>query len=369
MTPHDRSAIVVAARRSPIGKAFGDLKDLTVDRLAAPVIVAVLADAGAPPVDEVVLGNAAGPGGNLARLALLAAGLPVSVPGVTVDRQCGSGLEAINIAARLIESGAADVVVAGGVESVSTAASPNYRARFAPDAIGDPDMGEAAENVVRAAGISRARQDAFALRSHHKAVASQNMGRFDAEIVPLGSIARDQCPRAETSMEALAKLPPVFRPDGTVTAGNACPRNDGASAVVVMSHRAYRARKMSGGMWLVDSAAAGVEPALLGLGPVPATQKLLARTGFEVGQIDLIEFNEAFAGQVIACLDRLGLMEDQVNVGGGALALGHPYGASGATLIVRLFTEIVRRDGGELGLATIGIGGGMGLATLVRRLD
>ena len=371
MRPHDRSAVIIAARRTPIGKAGGALAHFAVEGLAAPVIAAVLADSGLDPsrVDDVILGNAAGPGGNPARLSALAAGLPVTVPGVTVDRQCGSGLEAVNLAARLIEAGAGEVYVAGGVESVSTAASPNHRARFAPEAVGDPDMGEAAENVAVAAGISRARQDAFALRSHQKAVAAQAAGRFDDEIVVLGDVTRDQNPRPDTSMAALGKLPPVFRPDGTVTAGNSCPRNDGASAVVIVSCRLWRTMKKTEGLWVVDSAAAGVAPALLGLGPVPATAKLLARTGLGIDAVDVIEFNEAFAGQVIACLDRIGAMEDQVNVGGGALALGHPYGASGATLMVRLFTELIRRNGGEAGLATIGIGGGMGLATLVRRLD
>lgn len=369
MKLHDRSAVIVAARRTPIGKASGELKDLTVEHLAAPVIAAVLRDSVIDQVDDVVLGNAAGPGGNPARLSLLQAGLPVTVPGLTVDRQCGSGLEAVNLAARMIEAGAADVVIAGGVESVSTAASPNYRARFAPDAVGDPDMGEAAENVIAAAGISRARQDAFALRSHQKAVAAQSSGRFDAELVALGQVSRDQCPRLGASLDALMKLAPVFRPDGTVTAGNACPRNDGAAAVLIMSHRRYVAERRNGGLWVMDAATAGVEPTLLGLGPVPATKRLLLRTGLEIESIDLIEFNEAFAGQVLACLDRLGALEDQVNVAGGAIALGHPYGASGAILMVRLFTELVRRDGGELGLATIGVGGGMGISTLVRRLS
>lgn len=354
---------------------------LRVEHLAAPVIAAALADAGiaGEQIDDVILGNAAGPGGNPARLAALEAGLPVSVPGVTVDRQCGSGLEAIAHAAHLIEAGAGEIYLAGGVESVSTAplranliegvATPYTRARFSPDSVGDPEMGEAAETVIAAAGISRQRQDAFAMRSHQKAVASQHQVRFDAEIVPLGGIKTDQCPRPDTSLEKLAALSPVFRKDGTVTAGNACPVNDGAAVVAVMSHRQYKTRKLQGGLWLSQSAAAGVDPNVLGLGPVPATKKVLARAGVGIDEIDLIEFNEAFAGQVLACLDQLGIIEDQVNVGGGALALGHPYGASGAVLMVRLFTELIRRDNGETGLATIGIGGGMGLSALVRRLD
>ena len=385
--PHARSAIVVAARRSPIGKVRGMLRRLQVDELAAPVLRGVLADAKlkAADIDDVILGNAAGPGGNVARLSALAAGFPVSVPGLTVDRQCGSGLEAIVQAARLIEAGAGEVYLAGGVESCSTAPlrytsdddrappKPYTRARFAPDFVGDPEMGEAAENVARQFAVTRARQDAFALRSHRKAVASQNSGRFAAEIVEVpsadGPVARDECPRADTSLEALAKLTPVFATDGTVTAGNACPINDGAAAVAIVSHARFKALGLREGLWIADSAVAGVHPNVLGIGPVPATEKLFKRAKVSIADIDLIAFNEAFAAQVLACLDRLGAMEDQVNVGGGAIALGHPYGASGAVLMVRLFTEMVRRDGGGQGLATIGIGGGMGLAALVRRLD
>jgi acetyl-CoA C-acetyltransferase len=387
MDLHDRSAVIVAARRTPIGRARGRLAHLAVEHLAAPVFRALIADAGvkAEDIDDVILGNAAGPGGNPARLAALEAGLPVTVPGVTVDRQCGSGLEAVSLAARLIEAGAGECYIAGGVESVSTAPlryavgsdgapTPYLRARFAPDSIGDPDMGAAAENVVRACGIGRARQDAFALASHRKAVAAQVSGRFAAEIVPLpgadgSAVTADECPRADTSLDKLAALPPAFAADGTVTAGNACPINDGAAAVLVMSHRRWRARGRGEGLWIRDSAAAGVDPNLLGLGPVPATQKLLRRAGLEVADLDLVEFTEAFAGQVLACVDRLGLMQDQLNVGGGALALGHPYGASGAVLMVRLFTELARRDGGRRGLATLGIGGGMGLAVLAERVE
>ena len=385
--PHARSAIVIAARRTPVGRVRGALRRLQVDALAAPVLKAVLSDAGlaADVIDDVILGNAAGPGGNPARLSALAAGFPVSVPGMTVDRQCGSGLEAIATAARLIEAGAGEVYLAGGVESCSTAPmryavpdqdgvppKPYTRARFAPDFVGDPDMGEAAENVARKYGITRARQDAFALRSHRKATAAQGNGRFAAEIVPLagadGELRTDECPRADTSLAKLAALPPVFATDGTVTAGNACPMNDGAAAVALVSYARFQKMGLRDGLWIVDSAVAGVDPNYLGIGPVPAVQKLLARTKCSIADIDMVEFNEAFAAQVLACLDQLEVMEDQVNRGGGAIALGHPYGASGAILMTRLFTDMVRRDEGSHGLATLGIGGGMGLAVSARRL-
>ncbi|MGF7177546.1 thiolase family protein [Azospirillum doebereinerae] len=382
-------AIIVAARRTPVGRIGGALRDLPVEALAAPVIRAVLADAGIDPaeVDDVLLGNAVGPGGNVARLSALAAGLPVGVPGVTVDRQCGSGLEAINLAARLVQAGAGEVFLAGGVESTSTApwrvAKPSSlyrtpafydRARFAPDTVGNPSMGEAAENVAAAFGIARDRQDRYALESHRKAVAAQASGRFTREIVPLalpdGTVVdKDECPRADTSLDRLARLRPVFRESGTVTAGNACPVNDGAAVVAVVSERKFRALGLTRGLAVVDSQAAGVDPKLLGTGPIPAVRKLLARhPGLGVADIDFVEFNEAFASQVLASLDALGIDEARVCPSGGALALGHPYGASGAILMTRLFSDILFANDGtppRRGLATLGIGGGLGLATLV----
>lgn len=385
-------AVIIAARRTPVGRIGGLLRDLPVEHLAAPVIRAVLTDAGldGAEVEEVILGNAVGPGGNVARLSALQAGLPVAVPGVTVDRQCGSGLEAINQAARLIESGAAEVVLAGGVESTSTAPwrvekpdslyrSPRFygRARFAPDAVGDPDMGVAAENVAEAWGIGRERQDAYALESHRKAVAAQAAGRFTREIVPLAlpdgrTAAQDECPRADTSAEKLARLRPAFREGGTVTAGNACPVNDGAAVVAMVSEERFRRMGRQAGLLVADSASAGVEPRLLGTGPVPAVRRLLARNpGLALGDIDLVEFNEAFAAQVLACLDTLVIPQERVCIGGGALAIGHPYGASGAILVTRLFSELLFPPAGAAprrGLATLGIGGGLGLATLLEVL-
>jgi acetyl-CoA C-acetyltransferase len=385
--------VIIAARRTPIGRLGGSLRHLSVDALAAPVLNALVADGGiaAEEVDDVILGNAAGPGGNPARLSALVAGFPLEVPGLTIDRQCGSGLEAINLAARLIEAGAGDVYIAGGVESASTAPwrlerpSSLYRmprlyerARFAPDSIGDPDMGVAAEDVARHHGVSRERQDRYALGSHLKAVAAQRSGRFDDEIVPVsdqaaGVVMVDECPRADTSMERLAALPPAFVADGRVTAGNSCPINDGAAAVLIVSALRFRSMGARVGLRVVESAIAGVDPRLLGTGPIASTRELFARTtGLTMDAVDVVEFNEAFAGQVLACLDALKIPESKVNMGGGAIALGHPFGASGAVLVVRLFTEMVRRAktpaNARIGLATLGIAGGLGISTLVEAI-
>ena len=379
-----RVPVIAAAFRTPIGRKGGSLAALEPASLAVPLIRRILAETGLAPeaVDDVILGNAANSAGNLARLAALEAGLPVSVPGMTVDRQCGSGLEAIALAARLIAAGAGRFFLAGGTESTSRAhlrfrppaepggtPEPVPRARMAPDSVGDPDMGIAAENVATHAGISRARQDAFALESHRRAVAAQRAGRFDGEIVPIGDIRSDECPRENTSMEKLAALKPVFRPDGTVTAGNACPVNDGAAVVLVTSLAEARALDLAPLLEAVDSAVAGVDPNLLGLGPVPAMERLVARNpALEAAKIPFIEFNEAFAAQVLASLDALGIDPGAVNRDGGALALGHPYGASGAILVTRLFAQMREAAAGTGGLALMGIGGGMGIAALFRRV-
>ena len=385
--------VIIAARRTPLGRLGGSLRHLSVDALAAPVLNALVADGGiaAEEVDDVILGNAAGPGGNPARLSALVAGFPLEVPGLTIDRQCGSGLEAINLAARLIEAGAGDVYIAGGVESASTAPwrlerpSSLYRmprlyerARVAPDSIGDPDMGVAAEDVARHHGVSRERQDRYALGSHLKAVAAQRSGRFDDEIVPVsdqaaGVVMVDECPRADTSMERLAALPPAFVADGRVTAGNSCPINDGAAAVLIVSASRFRSMGARVGLRVVESAIAGVDPRLLGTGPIASTRELFARTtGLTMDAVDVVEFNEAFAGQVLACLNALKIPESKVNLGGGAIALGHPFGASGAVLVVRLFTEMVRGAktpaNARIGLATLGIAGGLGISTLVEAI-
>ncbi|QUG77080.1 acetyl-CoA C-acyltransferase [Erwinia sp. E602] len=385
----DQQPVIVAACRTPVGRAYGALAGLPMEALLAPLFTrlrAALPD-GYSAIDEVIIGNATGGGGNIARLAALAAGLPLAMPAVTVDRQCGSGLEAVINACRLVQAGAGECYLAGGVESVSTApwrvekpASlkqlPRFyaRARFSPDEVGDPEMGIAAENVARQCGISRERQDAFALRSHQRAVAAQQQGAFAGEIVPLAvngkPVAVDECPRPATSLERLAALPPVFTENGTVTAGNCCPLNDGAALLLVMSRRRARECGFSDGLLFADACSAGVDPNLLGLGPVPATQKLLARQpALRLDDVAAIEFNEAFAAQVLGSLDALGIDEQRVNLQGGAIALGHPYGASGAMMVTRLFSQLVstqRYD--EQGLAMLGIAGGLGLSALFQAI-
>lgn len=380
-------AVIVMAKRTPIGKLGGTLSALEPEELLAPLIQCIVDGTRLPVdvIDDVIIGNVVGPGGNIARVAALAAGLPVTVPGVTVDRQCGSGLEAINIAARLIQSGAGEIYLAGGVESTSRApwkiAKPHTltgvprlytRARFTPEAYGDPDMGIAAENVARKYGITREQQDRYALSSHEKAVSAQQTGRFDQEIVPLhvhGTwVNSDECPRTDTSMIKLQKLPPIFLDQGTVTAGNACPVNDGAALVLIMSRKKCEELKLVPILRVVDAQAAGVEPDVLGMGPVPAVRKVLSRQQLDVNDIDIVEFNEAFASQVLASLGGLGIPLEKVNPGGGALALGHPYGASGAVLMTRLCAEMLHKPY-KRGLATLGIGGGMGLATLVEAVE
>ncbi|ROR05120.1 thiolase family protein [Erwinia sp. JUb26] len=384
----DWQPIVVAAVRTPVGKAYGMLAELSMEALLAPLFDRLLAafPADFRAIDEVIIGNATGGGGNIARLAALSAGLPLAVPAVTVDRQCGSGLEATINACRLIQARAGECYLAGGVESVSNAPwrvekpgslkqLPRFyaRARFSPDDIGDPDMGEAAENVARRCGISRERQDRFALRSHQRAVSAQQQGAFRDEIVPLNvagqEITQDECPRPTTSLARLTALPPAFAADGSVTAGNCCPLNDGASLLLVMSRRLARECGFVRGLRFVDACSAGVDPNFLGLGPVPATQKLLARQPqLSLDRVAAIEFNEAFAAQVLGSLDALGIDEQRVNRQGGAIALGHPYGASGAMMVTRLFSQLVQTAESEdgFGLAMLGIAGGLGLSALFR---
>lgn len=375
-------AVVVAARRTPIGTAGRVLRDVTVDQLAAPVLSAVLHDAWplgvAHDVDDVVLGNCMGPGGNVARVAALAAGLGETVPGGTIDRQCGSGLAAILQASQAVRAGEAKLVLAGGAESASTAplrahraaggeSMPYDRAPFAPPEFGDPDMGEAANDLAAARGITRERQDAYAAASHAKALAARDAGRFDAELTPIAGVVADDRPRP-LSTATLARMPPAFVPGGSITAGNSCANSDGAAAVAVV---ADHLRAGLPGLRLVAGAVAGCDPRLPGWGPVPAVRKVLKAAGVGLRDVAAIEIVEAFAGQVLAVTDTLGLdpLESDAELvcaDGGALALGHPWGASGAVVTVRLFSRLVR-DGapaGTLGLATAAVGGGMGVAAL-----
>ncbi|WP_405056750.1 thiolase family protein [Kribbella sp. NBC_01505] len=356
---------ITHALRTPIGTAGKAFRDVTAADLGAAVLAELARRLPADAIEDVVLGNCMGPGGNVARTAALTAGIPDRIPALTVDRQCASGLAAIQIAAAGVDQG---TVLAGGLESASTApwrfwppvgeAEPvRYeRAPFAP-AGRDPEMGAAADLLADVYGIARDRQDEYAARSHERAAAAQLAGAFDEEIVPVHGRSTDERIRSGLTVQRLAKLPPVFRPDGTVTAGNSCGINDGA-AVVALS-------RTGPGLRVLAAASAGVDPTLPGLGLLPAVQRVLKATGLSVSQIDVWEFNEAFAGQVLACCDVLGLPDERVCRQGGALALGHPWGASGAVLAVRLFSQLVTQDGGRYGVAAIAAGGGQGTAILV----
>lgn len=381
MDRHRNTPVVVAARRTPVATAGRGLADVDVDGLAAPVLRALVDDLGdsGPEVAEVLLGNCTGPGGNPARRAALAAGLGVGVPGTTVDGQCGSGLEAVRLAAQAVRSGSADLVLAGGVESASTAprrswrgdAVPYDRAPFAPAGFADPDMGPAAEAVAHRCGITRDRQDAYAARSHARAVAAQRSGVFDAELVAVEGVTADDRPRPRLDAALLSRFPPAFASDGTVTAGSSCGVSDGAGAVAVVPERVRAALGLPG-LAVRSCVVRGVDPALPGLGPIPAVIEALALAGLGLGDVDTFEVTEAFAAQVLAFTDALGLDAlgadaDRVCPDGGAIALGHPWGASGALLVVRLFSSLVRRDGGRVGVATCAVGGGLGVAVVVER--
>jgi acetyl-CoA acetyltransferase family protein len=398
-------AFLVDGVRTPIGKYGGALSGVRPDDLAALVVGAVVRRAGLPvdAVDEVILGaaNQAGEDNrNVARMAALLAGLPDRTPGFTVNRLCASGLQAIVSGAQQINAGQADVVVAGGVESMTRApwvmakpgtpwARPGEVAdtslgwRLTNPRFQDPDdpvscdnrvtmvMGETADELAKIDGVSRVDSDAFALRSHERAVAASKDGKFDAELVAVetaaGPVTADEGPRADTSLERLAKLRAVFRNDGIVTAGSASPLSDGAAAIVVASEEAVRRYDLTPRARIVTSGSAGVEPYLMGAGPVPATEKALGRAGWKAGDIDAVEINEAFAAQVLVCVRRLGLDLDIVNADGGAIALGHPLGCSGARLTITLLGRM-EREGARRGLATLCVGVGQGLAMLVERV-
>ena len=378
MTPTG-SPVIIGALRTPIGTAGRSLADVVASDLGAAVLAGLhplLEDHALEP-REVVLGNCMGPGGDVARVATLAAGIDVSVPALTVDRQCASGLSAIGVAAASLRS-ERGVVLAGGVESVSTApwrmwpprdgGEPQRyeRAPFAPTARLDPDMGVSNDLLAEEHDITRERQDEYAARSHARAAASIAAGLFDAEIVPVGDVERDDRPRQGLSVERLARLRPAFREGGTVTAGNSCGISDGAAAVALVDAHTH-ARLAIPGLRVLATATAGVDPRRPGIGLVPALERALIGAGLTLDDLDAIEINEAFAGQVLACCDALGLDPERVCLDGGALALGHPWGASGAVLVVRLFSRLVLQDGGRYGLAAIAAGGGQGVALVVQR--
>ena len=380
-------AVVVAAARTPIGKApNGMFRTTRPDELASVVIAEVLRrvpQVDPAEVEDVILGCAmpeAEQGLNVARIASLRAGLPVSASAATVNRFCASGLEAIAQAAGRIMTGAADVIIAGGTESMSLIPMGGNKVSPNPALVNDyPDVylstGLVAENHARQSGISREDQDAFSLRSHARALAAIDRGHFAEEIVPVEvrtvdgvfTAATDEGPRRGSSLDALAALRPAFHVSGTVTAGNSSQTSDGAAAVVVMSASRARELGLTPLARFIAYATAGVKPELFGIGPVPAVRKLLARTGVALENIDLIELNEAFAAQVLACTKELPMDIDRLNVNGGAIALGHPLGCTGARLTTSLVYELRRRQG-RYGLVTMCVGGGMGAAALFERI-
>ncbi|MGZ6266052.1 MAG: thiolase family protein [Candidatus Limnocylindrales bacterium] len=398
-----REVWIVASLRTPFGRYGGALASVRPDDLAAAVIRALVERTRIDPalIEDVILGcaNQAGEDNrNVARMAALLAGLPVEVGGLTVNRLCGSGLQAVNSAAHAIAVGDGDVFIAGGVESMSRApyvmlkpemafergthdlvdttlgwrfVNPALAASYHPYS-----MGETGENVAERLGIGREVQDAFALASQRRAAAASAEGRFAEQLVPISVPQRkgeptlvdaDEQPRPDTSAEALARLRPAFREGGTVTAGNSSGINDGASAALIVEAGRARSLGLAPMARIVATAVAGVDPAVMGLGPIPATRKALDRAGLTVADLDLVELNEAFASQSVACIRELGLDPERVNVDGGAIALGHPLGASGGRLITSLVHGL-HRTGGRYGLATMCIGVGQGIATIVERI-
>ncbi len=385
-------SFIVAGVRTPIGRYGGALANARPDDLAALVIGEAVSRAGVDPatVDEVVFGaaNQAGEDNrNVARMATLLAGFPDTVPGHTVNRLCASGMTAVATARQMIAAGDADLVVAGGVESMTRApwvmekpakAWPKPGAAFDTsigwrftnprfDADTTLSMPQTAERVAQQWALTREELDAFALRSHERAVDAIKNGRFSAEIIPVGDVSTDEGPRPDTSMERLAALRPVNGPGGLVTAGNSSALNDGAAAVVVASERYVAEHGLTPRARIVAAASAGVPPEIMGIGPVPATRKVLARTGWPVDELDAIELNEAFASQSLACIRDLGLDQGVVNADGGAIALGHPLGCSGTRLLVTLLGRL-ERTGGHRGLATMCVGVGQGTAMLLERV-
>lgn len=393
-----QDAVIVSGARTPVGRFGGAFKDVSAPDLGAEAIKAALERAGIEPeqVEEVALGNAlqAQEAGYAARLATLKAGIPQETPTIAVNRQCSSGLEAINMAAQLVRTGEVDIAVAGGIENMSQAPyMMDYRARFDGLRMGDATMrdglieglgcpvnryhmGVTAENVAERFEVSREDQDAMALMSHQRAVAAIQNGRFSEQITPVSVaqrrgdpvvVSQDEGPRADTTLDRLATLRPVFKPDGSVTAGNASSINDGAAAVVIMSAAKAAELGLRPRLRWHSRGVAGVEPAIMGTGPVPAVRKALGKVGMDIGDVDLIELNEAFAAQALYCIRELDMDMDRTNVNGSGISLGHPVGATGAIMTVKLMEEIALRDE-EVGLVTMCVGGGQGVATIFERV-
>lgn len=386
-----KEVVVVSAVRTAIGKYGGTLGRIPPEYYGAEVIKEAVKRIDLDPreIEDAIFGNCLNGGGNIARLATLMAGLPIEVPGMTIDRQCGSGLNAVNLAAQAIMAGMGDVYLAGGIESMSLrpymmdradffskTPPPWRRPKLSPPEIGNPEMGITAENLAAKYEISRREQDEFALASQQKTARALSEGVFKSQIVPLTVpvgknqtiiFDTDEHPRPDTTMEALAKLPPAFKKDGSVTAGNSSGINDAASAVVLMSADKAKSLGIKPLAKIRTFAVAGVDPNIMGIGPVPATRKALQRAGLSLADIDLIELNEAFAAQCLAVDRELHFDMEKVNVNGGAISLGHPIAATGAILTTKLAYEMNRRDV-QFGLITACIGGGQGIATIFERV-
>lgn len=388
-----RDAVIVSAVRTPIGRQGGALASLKAHEFGAIVMKEALKRPGvdANQIDDAIFGNVLSGGGNIARLTALQTGLALEIPGLTIDRQCGSGINAVNLAAQAIKAGAGDIYVAGGTESMSRApylmdrptkaysqVPPQFRSsQLSPKEIGDPPMGITAENLVKKYQISREEQDAYSYRSQQRMAAAMDQGFFNEQIVPIQIPVRkgepitfsvDEHPRPNTTLEGLAKLSPAFLQDGTVTAGSSSGLNDAASALVIMSREKAQELGLKPLAVVRDYAVSGVDPNIMGIGPVPATRKLLSRTGLTLDDIDLVELNEAFASQVIACNRELEINEEKLNVNGGAIAHGHPLGATGAILMTKAIYEL-QRTKKHRAIITACIGGGQGIATLIERED
>ena len=394
-----KDAVIVSGARTPVGRFGGAFKDVSAPDLGSQAIKAALERAGITPdmVDEVVIGNAvqAAEAGYAARLASLKSGIPHDVPTIAINRQCSSGLEAINMAAQLIRTGEAEIAVAGGTENMSQVPYMiEYQARFdglrmgnstlvdgLTEGLGCPvnryHMGVTAENVAERFGVSRKDQDELAFISHRRASTAASEGRFTNQITEIEvqqrrsdpvTVSEDEGPRADTTIESLSVLRPVFKKDGTVTAGNASSINDGAAAVVMMSAEKAAALGLKPRMKWHTRGVAGVDPAIMGIGPVPAVQKALGKAGMEVSDIDVIELNEAFASQALYCMRELNLDIDKTNPNGSGISLGHPVGATGAIMTVKIMEEM-ERSNANLGLVTMCVGGGQGVATVFERLN
>lgn len=387
----NRDAVIVSAVRTAIGRQGGALASVPAHVFGAEVLKEAVRRAKVEPhmIADVIMGNVISGGGNIARLTALQTGLSLELPGLTIDRQCGSGINAVNLAAQAIQAGNGDVYLAGGIESMSRApylmdkpekpyspVPPSFRkSQLSPKEIGDPPMGITAENLVKIYSISREEQDEFALASQQKMAAAMEEGRFEEQIVPISIpvkkgnpiiFHKDEHPRPQTTIEALSKLQPAFLQGGTVTAGSSSGLNDAAAALVIMSREKAKELNVEPMAVIREQAVAGVDPNIMGIGPVPAVKKALEKSGLTLDDMDIIEINEAFAAQVIACDRELKMDMEKVNVNGGAIAHGHPLGATGTILITKAVYELERR-GGRYALITACIGGGQGIATIIER--